>query len=99
MAWTVNNLVHGKGLTSHLFGCIPPHLLCSGFLQGKGDGGLTTGGTASLPAAVPVVRKVMVTPAWALPGDIREPSEASSLVLPLTLVCSGTVVRLTPTFV
>lgn len=41
-------IVHGKGLTS--LGRIPPHLLCFGFLQGKRDGGQTTGGTASLLA-------------------------------------------------
>lgn len=61
----------------HLFGCIPSHLLRSEFLQGKGDGGKTTGGAAALPA----VRKVMLKWAWALLGDIPEPAEASSLVL------------------
>lgn len=63
----------------HLFGCILSHLLHSEFLQGKGDGGKTTG-RASLPA----VRKVMVKLTWALLGDVPEPREASSLVLPLT---------------
>lgn len=69
----------------HLFGCIPSHLLRSEFLQHKGDGGKTTGGAASLPA----VRKVMVKRAWALLGDIPEPTEASSLVLPHNLSAVG----------
>lgn len=68
-----------------LIGCIPSHLLRSEFLQGKGDGGKTTGGAASLPA----VRKAMVKRAWALLGDIREPAEASSLVLPHNLPAVG----------
>lgn len=41
----------------------------------------------------------MVTPAWALPGDIPEPSEASSSGPATHPVCSGTVVRVTPTLV
>lgn len=49
-------IVHGKGLTS--LGHIPPHLLCFGFLHGEGGGGQTTGGTASLLAAVLAVRMV-----------------------------------------
>lgn len=65
--------LHSKHLGAwkgpHLFGCILSHLLRSKFLQGKGDGGKTTGRAASLPA----VRKVMVKPAWALLGDIPEP--------------------------
>lgn len=69
----------------HLFGCIPSHLLHSEFLQGKGDGGKTTGGAASLPA----VRKVMVKLTWALLGDVPEPTEANSLVLPLNLSAVG----------
>lgn len=68
----------------HLFGCILSHLLHSEFLHGKGDGGKTTG-RASLPA----VRKVMVKLTWALLGDVPEPREASSLVLPLNLSAVG----------
>lgn len=69
---------------SHLFGCIPSHLLHSEFLQGKGAGGKTTG-RASLPA----VRKVMMKLTWALLGDVPEPREASSLVLPFNLSAVG----------
>lgn len=77
-AWTLNTLVHGKGL-------IPSHLLHSEFLQGKGDGGKTTGRAVSLSD----VRKVMVKLTWALLGALPEPTKASSLVLPFNLSAVG----------
>lgn len=83
VAWTVNILVHGKGLT--YLDAFPSHLLHSEFLQGKGDGGKTPGGVASLHA----VRKVVVKLTRALLGDVPEPTEASSLVLPLNLSAVG----------
>lgn len=99
MAWTVNNLVHGKGLTP-LMWLYPPHTsFALGFSMEKEVEGKTVGRTASLPAAVPAVRKVMVTPVWALLGNIPEPSEASSSGPATHPVCRGTVIRFTPTLV
>lgn len=82
---TVNTLVHGKGLT--YLDAFPSHFLHSEFFQRKGDGEKTTGRAASLPA----VRKVMVKLTWALLGDTPEPTEATSLVLPLNLSAVGLV--------
>ena len=39
----------------------------------------------------------MVMLAWALPGDVPEPSEASSSGPATHPVCSGALVRFTPT--
>lgn len=81
--WEVSSGLDSKYLGAwkgpHLFGCILSHFLHSEFLQGKGDGGKTTG-----RASLPPVRKVIVKLTWALLGDVPEPREASSLVLPLT---------------
>lgn len=68
-----------------LIGMHPLTSPSSEFLQGKGDGGKSTGRAASLPA----VRKMMVKVTWALLGDVPEPIEASSLVLPLNLFAMG----------
>lgn len=79
VAWTLNSLVHGKGLT---YLDASPHISFTlSFSNEKEMEGKPLEGFLTLPA----VRKVMVKLTRAVLGDVPKPTEASSLVLPLNL--------------